>query len=33
MCTEGVRRGKNDIDDSVEKQLYDEKKGTNNSQL
>lgn len=30
---EGVRKGKIDTDDSVEKQLYDEKKGTNNPQL
>lgn len=33
MYTEGVRRGKNYIDDSVKKQFYDERKGTNNSQL
>lgn len=32
MYAEDVR-SKTDIDDSVEKQLYDEKKGTNNSQL
>lgn len=30
MCAEGVRRGKNGIGDSTEKQLHEEKKGINN---
>lgn len=30
MYAEGVRRGKNDIGDSVEKQIHEQKKGINN---
>lgn len=30
MCAEGVRRGKNGIGDSIEKQVHEEKKGINN---